>query len=189
MIMQRITGLLLATLGSLLLGACGTRSLSDEKVQEFLRAADDAARSQFAPNICKLRATNFEWTQRMRYDGNAVYPNTSTPEVHMSKKLFCAQAASMAKRRQYVLERSDVSVSLASDARTAIVDSRSLEKSPYYEDGIPAGSPDIYNDVQIVASKDHSIVGIDGGEIVFLSTELNSTVRLVPKQDEPLPYL
>jgi predicted small lipoprotein YifL len=60
------------------------------------------------------------------------------------------------------------------------------EKLPFYE--APPSTASDYLDVQVLETLDHSRVGIEDGDIVFLSTDADITQTLVPKNDMPLPY-
>jgi hypothetical protein len=180
---NRIPLLLLSAL-TLFAAGCGTRTLSTEAVQQFVAAADDAARKRFAPSICAMRASKFELHQTYLIDGRG----GDKREVNMNKKLFCSQAAAMARLNQYVMERGPLSIALSADRRSATVDADYVEKLPFYDDPSPGQSVDLYEDVQIVETHDHSVVGIEDGKIRFISTVAAIRVRLVPRHDMPLPY-
>lgn len=164
---------------------CGRRSLDEAAVLEFIDAADAAARKRYAPHICELRAEGFELNQRVNYVDDFLPP----AEALIGKKLFCREAGKFATLRQYSLVRDSLDISVASDGQTATVEATYTEKMPYYEEGIPAGAGlDMYYQVQIVESESTSEIGIEDGELKFLSTSADLTIELVPKSEEPLPY-
>ena len=177
--------LALTLLTALSSAACGTRSLDTESVRKFVDAADDAARRRYAPHICAARGTNFKFHQSFELDQTGA----ERRDVSMGKALFCKQAASFSKLNQYVLERGPLTVTLSADHRTATVEADYVEKMPFYEDGgMPLQSPDIYDQVQVAETHDKSVVGIEDGKLVFLSTESKVKARLMPRHDMPLPY-
>ena len=62
------------------------------------------------------------------------------------------------------------------------------ETLPYYEpDAMPA-TPDDFHEWQILDVRDESVIGIEGGDIVFLSTESEATQKLVRKGEFQLPF-
>lgn len=174
----------LAAAAMLLGSGCGASKLSTADVQKFVDAADASARRRYAPEICEARASSFQLTQHYKVDQRGGEPH----EVQIGKALYCKQAAAMARLYQYVLERGPLSISLSSDRRSATVEADYVEKMPYYEEGAIVSTPDLYQDVQIVESHDKSVVGIEDGKLKFMSTEANIYVRLVPKNEMPLPY-
>lgn len=172
--------LALGVLGS----SCGTRTLSSIQVQKFVDAADASTCKRYAPEICEARAQSFELTQQLRIDRRGDVRH----KVHMSKKLFCKKAAEFARLNQYVMERGPLTITLAADRRTAIVEADYVEKMPFYEEGVITTSADIYDEVQIAETHDRSVIGIEGGRVKFLSTDATTYVRLVPRHELPLPY-
>lgn len=177
--------ILLATALTVPLAGCGRRSLDEAAVLEFIDTADAAARKRFAPDICELRAESFELTQRINYVDDAFPPAESL----LGKKLFCREAGKFATLRQYSLVRDSIEIEVAGDGQTATVTATYTEKMPFYEEGIPPGAGlDMFTDMQVGESESVSEIGIEDGELRFLSTEVDTTVELVPKSEEPLPY-
>jgi len=175
---------------AILLALCGPlagckRSLHTQDVIEFVDSADNAARKRFAPDICKLRGENF--TLSINFQG---YLERLPPsKIEMNRKLFCREAGKFSRLRQYKLERKSIDVDLAADRKTAVVKSEYVETLPYYEpDMIPSG-PDDFRQWQIVETRDESVVGIEGGDVVFLSTKGDAMQKLADRNDIDLPFL
>ncbi len=168
--------------GAWSLTACGTRHLDDARVTAFIDKADNAARKRFAPGICALRGKTFTAHQTFHAEGNRGEP----AELTIDRKLFCSEAGKFSHLEQYVLERKSIEIKLADDLKSADVNAVYTEKLPYYE--APPTTASDYRDVQVLETIDHSRVGIEGGDIVFLSTDADITQTLVPKSDMPLPY-
>lgn len=169
---------------AMLLALCGpltgcSRTLDSRDVREFVDKADDAARKRFAPDICALRGKDFKL--QMKFQGHEA--RLAPTELEMDRKLFCKQAGSFSQIRQYRLERKSIDVHLAQDRKTARVTAQYVETMPYYEPGSMPRTLDDYFEWQIVESQDESIVGIEGGDLVFLSTQVEATQSLVPKSD------
>jgi hypothetical protein len=183
---SRGTGLFLLAIALIApLTGCGRRSLDEAAVLEFIDTADVAARKRFAPDICELRAESFELTQRINYVDDYLPPAESL----LGKKLYCREAGKFSTLRQYSLVRDSIEISVAGDGQTATVTATYTEKMPFYEEGIPAGAGlDMYTQMQVGESDTVSEVGIEDGELRFLSTEVDTTIELVPKSEEPLPY-
>lgn len=160
------------------------RSLHTHDVIEFVDSADNAARKRFAPEICALRGRNF--TLSVNFQGyEERYPPT---KLEMNRKLFCSEAGKFSRLRQYRLERKSINVELAADRKTAIVKSEYVETLPYYEpDTMPSG-PDDFREWQIVESRDESVIGIEDGDLVFLSTRGDALQRLADRKDIDLPF-
>jgi hypothetical protein len=153
-------------------------------VLEFVDKADDAARKRFAPAICGLRGENF--TLKLTFQGHE--QRLPPSKVEMNRKLFCREAGSFSRVRQYKLERKSIHVDLADDRKTAVVRTEYVETMPYYDpDSVPS-TPDDFRDWQIVETRDESVVGIEGGDVVFLSTSGDSVQSLVPKNQISLPW-
>jgi hypothetical protein len=184
--MMRRSGLLLVVCAlAVSVAGCGRRSLDEAAVREFIDAADAAARKRYAPDICELRAESFELRQLVNYIDDFLPP----AEALIGKKLFCLEAGKFATLRQYSLVRDSLDISVASDGQTATVEARYTEKMPYYEEGIPTGARlDMYYQMQIIESESTSEIGIEDGDLKFLSTDADLTVELVPRAEEPLPY-
>lgn len=177
--------LLLSVMLAATQSGCGGRGLDEAAVREFIDAADAAARKRYAPDICELRAESFELSQRVDYVDDSLPP----AEALIGKKLFCREAGKFATLRQYSLVRESLDISVASDGQTATVEATYTEKMPYYEEGIPTGAGlDMYYQMQIIESASTSEIGIEDGELKFLSTDADLSVELVPRAEEPLPY-
>lgn len=163
------------------LTAC-KRSLSERDVRAFIDQADNAARKRYAPEICELRGENFKMKLTFQGDDRNVPPS----EMEIGRSLYCRNAGSFARLRQYELERQSIDIELAADRKTATVDAQYVEKMPFYDPmRSPPASPFDYRDVQILTSHDRSVVGIEGGDIVFLRTETETEQELVDKNSIP----
>jgi len=174
---------------AMLLVACGpltgcSRSLSTRDVGEFIDKADDAARKRFAPDICALRGKDF--TLHVNFQGHE--KRIAPTELEMSRKLFCREAGEFSKLQQYRLERKSIDIRLATDRKTASVKAQYVETMPYYEPGTVPQTPYDFFDWQIVESLDESVVGVEDGELVFLSTRSDASQTLVPKNQITLPW-
>ncbi len=165
-----------------LVSAC-SHEVDRRKVGEFIDRADDAARKRYAPEICELRGRNFT-LQLTLYGHDGGEPG----EVEMSRKLYCQQAGSFSRLRQYRLERKSMDIDIATDRKTATVTAEYVETLPYYEDYRAPSTPDDFNEFQVVESHDESVVGIEDGELVFLSTRTEAHQSLVPKKTVNIPY-
>lgn len=181
---MRITPLL-ATLLALCvpLTAC-QRSLDETDVREFVDKADDAARKRFAPEICELRGKDF--TLQLTFQGHE--RSLEPTDVEMDRALFCKQAGSFSRIRQYRLERKSIDVDVAADRKTARVTADYVETLPYYEPDRTPRTPDDFDKFQVVESHDDSVIGIESGDLVFLSTRSASSQELVRKDSISLPY-
>ena len=176
--------LLLATLLALCvpLTAC-QRSLDETEVREFIDIADNAARKRFAPEICELRGENF--TLHLTFQGHD--RGLEPTEVEFDRALFCKEVGIFSQLRKYKLERKSLEVTVAADRKTARVTADYVETMPYYEpDTIPL-TPDDFRDFQVVDTHDESVVGIEGGDLVFLSTVSVSSQELIPAGSLSLP--
>jgi len=165
------------------LTAC-QRSLDENDVREFIDKADDAARKRFAPEICELRGKNF--TLRLTFQGHerAIEPT----EVEMDRALFCKEAGAFSRLRQYRLERKSIDIDVAADRKTARVIATYVETLPYYEPNTVPATPDDFREFQVVDTRDESVVGIEDGDLVFLSIDATSSQELVDKGSISLPY-
>ena len=164
------------------LGGC-SRRLHERDVREFIDKADDAARKRFAPEICALRGKDF--TLHLTFHGQ----ETDSPtEVEMNRKLFCKQAGTFSRLRVYHLERKSIEIDLASDRRSARVVSSYVETLPYYEPDTMPVSPDYFRDYQVIDTRDDSLVGFEGGDLVFLSSDSESHQKLVPRNSPDIPF-
>jgi hypothetical protein len=173
---------------AMLLAACLAfagckQEVTRQQVAEFVDQADEAARKRFAPEICALRGRNFEL--HVTFHGHDA---DEPSELDMTRKLFCREAGSFARLRQYRLERKSIDIQLAKDRRTATVTAEYVETMPYYEpDRIPV-TPDDFREFQVVETLDDSRVGIEDGELVFLGTDSEAHQSLVPKKSVDIPY-
>ena len=160
------------------------RSLHTQDVIEFVDKADDAARKRFAPEICGLRGENF--TLSVNFQGHEHrYPPS---KFEMNRKLFCKEAGKFSRLRQYKLERKSMDIDLADDRKTATVKTEYVETMPYYEPDMMPLTPDDFREWQIVETRDESVVGIESGDLVFLSTKSDSVQTLTAKGEIALPY-
>lgn len=178
----------ISLLAAILLALCSPltgckRSLDRRDVSEFIDKADNAARKRYAPDICGLRGENFTLT--VNFQG---YQHSDPTKIEMNRKLYCKEAGKFSRLRAYKLERKSVDISLAADRKTAVVKAKYVETMPYYDpDTIPV-SPDDFHEWQIVDSLDESVVGIEGGDLVFLSTKGDAVQSLVPTKDLAIPF-
>jgi hypothetical protein len=177
--------MLLATLLALCvpLTACHRR-LNEKDVVKFIDQADNAARKRFAPEICELRGKNF--TLHLTFQGHE--RRLEPTNVEMDRALFCKQAGTFSRLRQYKLERKSIDVDVAADRKTAHVTAEYVETLPYYEPDIMPATPDDFRQWQVVDTHDESVVGIESGDLVFLSTDSKSSQELVAKGAIKLPY-
>jgi len=165
-----------------LLGAC-SREVDRQQVAEFIDLADNAARKRFAPEICELRAKDFKLQSTFH-----AHDRRQPSELEMTRKLYCQQAGQFSRLRQYRLERKSLDVDLAVDRRTATVTAEYVETLPYYEPGITPSTPDDFSRWQIVESRDVSVVGLEDGDLRFLSTRAEAHQSLIGKNHVQLPY-
>jgi hypothetical protein len=181
---MRLT-LLLATLLALCvpLTAC-KRSLDETDVRAFIDKADAAKRKRYAPEICELHAENF--TQHVVFQGHE--ERYEPTDLTIDRKLFCKELGKFARLRQYKLERNSTDIKVANDGKTATVTSELVETLPYYEPDIPPVTPDDFREWQIVETTDESVVGIESGDLVFLSSDSQSSQSLIEKGTLSLPY-
>ena len=161
------------------------RSMSEADVREFIDLADQKAQKRYAPEICELRGENF--TLKRSYQAlDKSYPPS---DVEMDRKLYCREAALFSKIRQYKLERTSLDIDVAEDGKTAKAIANYIETLPYYEPDTMPATPDDFREFQIVESHDESVIGIEGGDLVFLSTQAESRqAELVLKSELKLPY-
>ena len=168
--------------GCTALGGC-SREVTRQQVVEFVDLADQAARKRFAPEICELRGKDF--TLDLTLYG---YEGREPGNMQITRKLYCQQAGTFARLRQYRLERKSLAVDIAVDRRTATVTAEYLETLPYYEPDIVPSTPDDFDHFQIVESRDESVVGIEDGDLRFLSTRVVAHQSLIGKDKVQLPY-
>jgi hypothetical protein len=164
------------------LGGCA--KLDAVSARQFVDAADDAARKRFAPEICELRGKNFKLRQKFQSADESMPPT----DIELDRKLFCVEAGKFSRLRQYKLERHSLNVDLAADRKTARVSAVYTETLPYYEPDVMPATPDDFREWQVLDVRDESVIGIEGGDIVFLSTDSEATQKLVPKGEFKLPY-
>jgi hypothetical protein len=165
------------------LAAC-KKEVTRQEVAEFVDKADDAARKRFAPEICALRGKDFK--MKLRFQGHE--PRMEPTEMEIGRKLYCANAGSFSRLRQYRLERKSMDIDIATDRRTARVTAEYVETMPYYEPDTTPATPDDFRNFQVVTSRDESVVGIESGDLVFLSTESSANQALTPKGSVEIPY-
>ncbi|HTU67904.1 MAG TPA: hypothetical protein VMF52_18290 [Steroidobacteraceae bacterium] len=162
-----------------------TRSLDERKVRDFVDRADATARTLYAPHICELRGENFRL--HLRFQG---YLERLPPsDLEIGRKTFCLEAAKNAWLRQYKLERKSLDIELAADRRTARVTAEYEETLPYFEPDMRPASPFDFQKFQVLTTRDDSVVGIEGGDLVFLRTDADVVQKLVPKQQLDVPVV
>jgi hypothetical protein len=178
---RRLTILLLLVLCAPL-AACSAR-LNERDVREFIDQADAAARKRFAPEICGLRGKDFVLRLKFQGDDRRQPPS----DLEINRRTFCVEAGKFSFHRHYQLERKSLDVDLAADRRTARVTADYVETMAYFEpDRVPA-SPFDFSEFQILTTREESVVGIESGDIVFLSTEASVQQALVPKNSIEVP--
>ena len=177
--MRVLAAILLATSA---LAGC-SRELGRQQVAEFIDQADAAARKRFAPEICDLRGKNFTM-QLVFYAQDANVPS----EMEITRKLYCQQAGSFSRLRQYRLERKSIDIDIATDRKSATVTAEYVETMPFYDPWRAPVTPDDFNHFQVVESRDVSVVGIEDGDLKFLSTETESHQSLISKKEVKIPY-
>jgi hypothetical protein len=165
------------------LAAC-KQEVTRAEVAEFVDKADNAARKRFAPEICELRGKDFKLTQKFQ----SAAPRTKPTELTIGRKLYCANLAGFSRIRQYKLERTSMDIDIATDRHTARVTAVYVETSPYYEPDTMPATPDDFRYFQVVESRDESVVGVESGDLVFLSTESDSHQTLIGKNSVDIPY-
>jgi hypothetical protein len=178
----------IVVLAAILLALCAPlagckRSLDEGDVREFIDKADDAARKRFAPDICELRGKNF--TLQLTFQGHE--PGLEQKTLEMDRNLFCKQAGNFSRLRLYRLERNSIGISVAADRKTARVIAEYVETMPYYQPNTIPATPDDFHEFQIIATHHESVVGIEDGDLVFLSTASDSSQLLTPKNKVSLP--
>jgi len=174
---------------ALLLAVCLPLAACSQKVTRadvagFIDRADNAARARFAPGICKLRGKDFKLKQKFQ----GYEPRIQPTEMEIGRKLYCTNLAGFSRIRQYRLERKSMDIDIATDRKTARVTADYVETSPYYEPDMRPVTPDDFRQFQVVESRDESIVGIEDGDLVFLSTETDAHQTLIGKNSVDIPY-
>jgi hypothetical protein len=163
---------------------CGcSHEVNRKQVAEFIDRADDAARKRFAPEICALRAKDF--TMHVTFYGAE---GREPSKLDMSRKLYCQQAGSFSQLRQYKLERKSIDIDIATDRRTATVTAQYVETMPYYEPDVRPATPDDFRAFQVVESRDESVIGLESGDVKFMSARVEAHQSLVSKSAINLPY-
>ena len=178
----------LHSLPLVLLAACAalagcSREITRQQVAEFVDQADAAARKRFAPEICELRSKDF--TLDLTFHG---YEGRAPSQMQITRKLYCQQAGAFSRLRQYKLERKSLDIHMAMDRRTATVTAEYIETMPYFEPDIVPKTPDDFTHFQIVESRDESVVGLEDGDLRFLSTHAEAHQALIGKDHVQLPY-
>ena len=174
---------------AILLAACALltacrHEVNRKQVADFIDKADDAARKRFAPEICKLRGKNF--TMSLRFHGYE--PGMEPTEMKIDRNLYCQQAGSFSRLRQYRLERKSMDIDISTDRKTATVTAEYIETMPYYEPNTMPVTPDDFQNFQVVESRDRSVVGTEDGGLKFLSTESEAQQSLILKSTVNIPY-
>lgn len=169
-------------LASCALAGC-SREITRQQVAEFVDRADEAARKRFAPEICDLRGKDFTMHQVFHAEGE-----DQPSEMEITRKLYCQQAGSFSRLRQYRLERKSIDIDIATDRKSATVTAEYVETMPYYDPWRSAATPDDFNHFQVVQSHDVSVVGREDGDLKFLSTTTEARQSLVPKKQVQIPY-
>ena len=177
------------TLVPILLVVCtafaGCGKLDEHKVRAFIDRADDTSRKLYAPHICALRGKDFVLHLKFQADNPRLPPS----ELDMSRKMFCMAAAQNAWLRQYQLERKSLEVELSADRKTARVTAEYTETLPYFEPDIRPASPFDFRQFQVLETRDDSVVGIESGDLVFLSTTADVHQTLVAKESLDVPVI
>jgi len=164
------------------LAGCG--KLSEKDVRHFVDQADDAARKRFAPEICALRGKDFKMHQRFQTADERMAP----AELDLGRQMFCVEAGKFSRLRQYQLERKSLEVDLAPDRKTARITAEYVETLPYFEPDTMPVSPDDFREFQVLEVRDESVVGREGGDIVFLSMDADIHQKLVPRDSLDIPF-
>ncbi|MBC8027307.1 MAG: hypothetical protein H7Y89_15040 [Steroidobacteraceae bacterium] len=159
------------------------RSLDERDVREFIDTADQAARKRFAPEICELRGERFKLRTKFHATKSRIPPS----QMEIDRRMFCIEAGKFARIRQYRLERQSLAIEISSDRKSARVVAQYVETLPFYDDLIPV-TPDDFREFQVLDVRDESIVGIESGDIVFLSTDSEIRQALIPKSSVKIPY-
>jgi hypothetical protein len=178
---------LLLLVAAALLGGCGRSRLDEAAVAGFVDASDSAMRARRAPEICELHAEDFVLTRRyliVEPDRGMAEPEEAT----LGKRLFCRSLASFSRIRQYSRERAELEIDIAADGQTADVYARYVDTMPFYEEGALPNMLDAFTEMQIMEIEANSVVGLEDGEIRWLSSEQDIEATLVPKAEAPLPY-
>ena len=177
--------ILTATLLALFAPLAGCkRSLDQRDVRAFIDKADNTARKRFAPEICELRAKDFKL--HLKFQGYE--PSLPPTELDMDRKLFCMEAGNLSRLYQYQLERNSIGINVAADRKTARVTAEYVETKPYYEPDTFPRTPDDFREFQVIARHEESVVGMESGDVVFLSTDSDASQSLVLKNSIHLPY-
>ena len=163
----------------------GCHKLKDRDVRAFVDRADATARTLYAPHICELRGKNF--TLHLKFQ--SFEPRMPPSELDINRQTFCMEAAKNAWLRTYKLERKSLEVELAADRKTARVTAEYEETLPYFEPDVRPASPFDFRQYQVLTSHDDSIVGIESGDIVFLSTNADVQQTLVDKHAVDVPVV
>jgi hypothetical protein len=161
------------------------RTLDERDVREFIDKADDAARKRYGPAICGLRGENF----LLKLTFQSLDPRAEPAESQMNRKLYCREAGKFSRIRQYRLERESLAIEVAPDRKTARAVAEYVETLPHYEENYMPATLDDFRDFVVVRSRDESIVGIEDGDLVFMSAEVEAEeIELLPKSSVDIPY-
>jgi hypothetical protein len=182
MVMRRVIATAFLS-GSCILAAGCSGEVNRQQVHEFVDGADQAARKRFAPAICELRGKTY--TLQLTFHAQ---DSDEPANMEIGRKLYCQQAGSFSQLRQYQLERKSMEITLASDRKTAKVVAEYVETRPFYEPNSVPATLDDFRHFEVVESVDESVVGIEDGELVFLSTRAEAWQTLVPKGSLDIPY-
>jgi len=163
----------------------GCGKLDERRVREFIDRADATSRTLYAPHICELRGKDF--VLRLKFQGDN--PRLPPSELEIGRKAFCMEAAKNAWLRHYQLERKSLEVELSADRKTARVTAEYVETLPYFEPDVRPASPFDFRQFQVLETRDDSVVGIEGGDIVFLGTNADVRQTLVAKQSLDVPVI
>jgi hypothetical protein len=180
----RITLILAVLLGLCFPLAGCKRSLDEADVREFIDLADAAARKRYAPEICELRGENF----KLHHVFQSHEENLAPTELEIDRKLYCKKLSSFSRIRQYLLERNSLEIEVAADRKTARVIADYVETLPYYEEWAMPATPDDFREFQVLETRDESVVGIEGGDLVFLRTDSDTTQSLIDKNSIKVPF-
>ena len=176
----RLPGLLVVCAA---LAGCG--KLDEHEVREFIDRADDTARTLYAPHICELRGKDFVLHLKFQADNARLPPS----ELDINRKMFCMEAAKNAWLRHYRLERKSMEIELSADRKTARVTAEYEETLQYFEPDVRPASPLDFRQFQVLETHDDSVVGIEGGDLVFLSTNADVHQTLVAKESLDVPVI
>jgi hypothetical protein len=190
---------------TLALSGC-SHKLDEQRVREFVDAADQAFLKGNAPQICRIRAADFrlESTGFELAKGKIVDSLADAEEIDaqsslagsqlagktevMDVKQFCLMAIeSKAFFKRATLQRSDLHIELDPAGQRATVRAHYTVKEPVYENGESALHDNDSVEHQVATrqteSDDESVIIIDpDGDLAFQSTRSISKSFLVAKE-------